>query len=244
MNAGLTGNNPPIYAESDLIPLSALQHLLYCERQWALIHLERVWRENRLTAEGRRLHKNAHEGGPKSRDGERVTRGLEVRSFTHGLFGVCDIVLWKPPVDMPRSLSLPEAWRRADPDERKRWTVTPVEYKRGRPKKDDCDRAQLCGQALCLEEMLDVSIPAGQIFYGQTRRRVDVEFDDRLRSVTQAAAARLHELTRLRQTPRPIFNKRKCDRCSLRADCLPELPGRRRSASDWLERQLLMSKEE
>ncbi|MBA3315175.1 MAG: Dna2/Cas4 domain-containing protein [Planctomycetaceae bacterium] len=139
-----------MHPESDLLPLSALQHLAYCERQCALIHLERVWRENKLTAEGQRLHKNAHEGGPKTRDGERTTRGLEVKSLTLGLAGVCDVVLWQPPDDVAKSLSLPAAWRRASAEERRRWNIMPVEYKRGRPKTGDCDRVQLCGQALCL----------------------------------------------------------------------------------------------
>lgn len=244
MNAGSIGNSASPYTEDTLLPLSALQHLLYCQRQWALIHIERVWRENRWTAEGRRLHKNAHEGGPKTRDGERITRGLEVRSLAHGLFGVCDIVLWRAPEDGDRSISLTAAWRRADQEQRRLWTITPVEYKRGRPKKDDCDRAQLCGQALCLEEMLGVSIPSGQIFYGEKRRRFDVPFDDRLRGVTMEAAARLHELVRLGQTPPPVFNKRKCDRCSLYEQCLPKLPGRRQPASGWLEGRITTPLEE
>lgn len=227
-----------MHTESDLLPLSALQHLAYCERQCALIHLERLWRDNRLTAEGNRLHRNAHEGGPKSRDGERVTRGLEVRSLRLGLAGVCDVVIWKPPEASPAGVSLSQAWRLASAEERQRWEITPVEYKRGKAKRSDCDRVQLCGQALCLEEMLGVSIPAGQIFYGKTRRRTDVSFDESLRSKTESLAARLRELFRTGVTPAAMYEKAKCDRCSLKPDCLPELPRRRRSAQSWLDRQL------
>lgn len=229
-----------MHSESDLLPLSALQHFVYCERQCALIHLERAWRENRLTAEGRRLHKNAHEAGPKSRDGERTTRGLEVRSLVLGLAGVCDVVLWKPPDDLPGGLSLPEAWRQAPADDRRRWRIVPVEYKRGKPKQGDCDRVQLCGQALCLEEMLGVTIPEGQLFYGKTRRRTDVPFDEPLRSRTRQAAVRMRAMLASGVTPPAVYEKGKCDRCSLKPDCLPELPKRRRSASGWLEKQLAM----
>lgn len=233
-----------MHSESDFLPLSALQHFVYCERQCALIHLERAWRENRLTAEGRRLHKNAHEGGPKTRNGERTTRGLEVRSLTLGLVGICDIVLWKPPDDLLPGLSLPEAWRQASPDDRQRWQITPVEYKRGKPKKSDCDRVQLCGQALCLEEMLGVSIPAGQLFYGKTRRRTDVPFDDSLRLRTRQAAERMRAMLASRVTPPALYDKAKCDRCSLMPDCLPKLSNRRHPASTWLERQLTMVEED
>jgi CRISPR-associated exonuclease Cas4 len=163
---------------------------------------------------------------------------LEVRSLVFGLAGVCDVVLWTPPAEPPPGVSLPEAWRRASAEERRRWSVVPVEYKRGRPKANDCDRVQLCGQALCLEEMLGVSVSSGQLFYGKTRRRTDVAFDEPLRGRVRALAARLHEMVRSGVTPPAVYEKAKCDRCSLKPDCLPELPAKRRSALRWLDRQL------
>ena len=136
-----------MFTESDFLPISALQHLLYCERQCALIHVERLWAENRFTAEGNILHKKAHGGKSTTRPESRTIRALPLRSFELGLCGVADIVQQKP----------------GEPP-------LPVEYKRGRPKKNDCDRVQLCAQALCLEEMTKQTIPRGELFYGKTRR--------------------------------------------------------------------------
>ena len=197
------------YAESDLLPISALQHLLYCDRQCALIHLERQWAENRFTAEGAILHKKAHGGRAETRPAARTTRSLPVRSLALGLFGVTDVVRWGRGAGGP---------------------VVPVEYKRGRPKKSDCDRVQLCAQALCLEEMLGRPIPSGEIFYGRVRRKVVVEFTPELRRATADAAERLHALIRSGTTPRAEPG-RKCDRCSLREVCLPKL-GRGPSSAD------------
>jgi CRISPR-associated exonuclease Cas4 len=193
------------YAESELLPISALQHLLYCERQCSLIHVERLWAENRFTAEGNILHKKAHGGKSTTRPEAFLLRALPLRSFELGLFGFADIVQQKP----------------GDP-------LLPVEYKRGRPKKNDCDRVQLCAQVLCLEEMTHQVIPRGELFYGKTKRRLVVEMTRELRNLTMESASRLRQLIESRQTPPAIFGA-KCDRCSLQELCLPRL-GRRGSA--------------
>ena len=187
------------YAESELLPISALQHLLYCERQCALIHVERLWADNRFTAEGNILHKKAHGGKSSTRPESRTIRALPLRSFELGLFGIADIVQQKP----------------GEP-------LLLVEYKRGRPKKNDCDRVQLCAQALCLEEMTHQPIPRGELFYGETRRRVVVELTQELRDITTQATQRLRQLVESRRTPPAIFGP-KCDRCSLEPLCLPRL---------------------
>jgi CRISPR-associated exonuclease Cas4 len=229
-----------MYAESDLLPLSALQHLLFCERQCALIHLERLWGENRFTAEGRVLHRKAHDGKPETRDGERITRGLPLRSFQLGLSGVADIVLWRPPPNAsPGRKTLAEFIRSRPPGGLAGWEITPVEYKRGRPKANDCDRVQLAAQAMCLEEMLGVEISVGQLFYGLNRRRTDVQLDQPLRHAVRAAALRLHELMASGRTP-PAVREKKCDTCSLLNVCLPDAM-RVRSAADYLRRQLASS---
>lgn len=213
-----------MHPESNLLPLSGLQHLLFCERQCALIHVERLWQENRWTAEGQVLHKKAHDGKPETRDGERITRGLPLRSYRLGLVGVADIVLWKPLTGIKlRGKTLRQAIINAAPEELAEWQVTPVEYKRGRPKKNDCDRVQLCAQAMCLEEMLGVEIVGGQLYYGAKRRRFDVELDDALRTTTAAAAERFHELMSTGVTP-PAEYAKKCDTCSLFDLCLPTAP--------------------
>ncbi|HBS29048.1 MAG TPA: CRISPR-associated protein Cas4 [Phycisphaerales bacterium] len=215
-----------MYDEDDLLPISALQHLLFCERQCALIHIEGLWAENRLTVEGRHLHDKAHaeKTGPRgggrrqTRDGTGSTRALALRSLRLGLAGMADVVEFHPP-ERPGAAPTP----------------FPVEYKRGRPKRNGCDTVQLCAQALCLEEMLGVGVPGGAIFYGRTRRRLDVAFDARLRAQTETAAARLRALIASGRTPIAAREK-KCDRCSLLDLCLPARADRARSAAGYLDR--------
>lgn len=228
------------YPEADLLPISALQHLLFCERQCALIHVERLWVENRFTAEGAVLHRKAHDDKPETRDGERITRGLPLRSLELGLSGVADIVLWRPRLGAEMGRKSLAAMLRAMPvGGLIGWEITPVEYKRGKPKANDCDRVQLCAQAMCLEEMLGVEVPLGQLFYGCQRRRTDVAINSPLRSTTSAAAARLHAIMASGETP-PAVREKKCETCSLLPVCLPDAM-HRRSAADYLRRQLAAS---
>jgi CRISPR-associated exonuclease Cas4 len=187
-----------VYSEEDLLPLSALQHLAFCERQWGLIHLEQQWAENRLTAEGRLLHENADTETTEIRDGVRTCRGLRIRSLRYGIAGRADVV----------------EFGAAGP--------RPVEYKRGKPKSDDFDEVQLCAQAFCLEEMLGVVIREGSLFYGEPRRRTAVVFDDALRSRVELLIERLHELMRGGLTPAPVYAA-KCKRCSLLEICEPKV---------------------
>jgi CRISPR-associated exonuclease Cas4 len=209
-----------MYAEDDLLPISALQHLLFCERQCALIHVEHVWAENRLTLEGRHLHRRAHEESTSRRHDVHTARGLAVRSLRLGLAGRADVVEFSPVDDVAR-----EHTSRRKPPQRilagGQWRVVPIEYKRGKPKKDNSDRVQLCAQALCLEEMLGLLIPSGRLFYGRQRCRTSVEFDAPLRELTAATAARLHELISSRRTPL-ARRQPKCDQCSLLPACLPD----------------------
>ncbi|HEY1601360.1 MAG TPA: CRISPR-associated protein Cas4 [Pirellulales bacterium] len=225
-----------MFAEDDLLPISALQHLLFCERQCALIHLERQWVENRLTVEGRHLHRRAHDAEDELRDGRRIVRGLALRSLRYGLSGQADVVEVAPLDDVARQ-RMGAALSGVARFTAGAWSVTPVEYKRGRPKQDDCDRVQLCAQALCLEEMLGLVIPAGALFYGRRRRRTEVFFDAALRETTLAATRRLHELIASRRTPL-ARREPKCDSCSLLPICLPSAIGRASSMAAWTERQL------
>jgi CRISPR-associated exonuclease Cas4 len=205
-----------MFNEDDLLPISALQHLAFCPRQWALIHLEGQWAENRLTAEGAALHERVHEGQAEARGDIYVVRGLRLRSLRLGLVGMADVVEFR---------RLPEDGGSAEgcalPGTAGRWRPFPIEHKRGKPKPDSCDEVQLCAQALCLEEMLDVPVPAGDLFYGAQRRRHHVRFDPDLRRETEALAARLHALTTEAATP-PPEPRPGCRKCSLRDLCMPE----------------------
>src|SRR3989337_821592 len=138
----------------DLIMLSALQHYVFCPRQCALIHIEQLWAENVLTAEGRIMHDKVDTANRESRGNIRIEYGVPMRSLRLGLIGKADVVEFHKDGD--------------------RWIPFPVEYKRGKPKPGNCDKVQLCAQAICLEEMLSVRIPKGALFYGKTKRRLDV----------------------------------------------------------------------
>ena len=200
-----------MYTEDDLLMISGLQHLAFCERQWALIHLENIWSENRLTVEGKHLHERVHETEAETRKDVRVVRGLRLRSLRLGLVGVADVVEFHR--DDAKGLTVPGLTGR--------WTVFPVEYKRGRPKPDRSDEVQLCAQALCLEEMLGGRVEAGAMFYATPRRRHDVAFDSVLREETERLSAQVHVLWEKGSTPKARYAP-KCDNCSLIASCLPK----------------------
>lgn len=212
-----------MHPESELIPISALQHWVFCPRQCGLIHLEGLWSENRLTAEGRQLHQKAHETGGERRGQVRVERGLALRSLSLGLTGVADVVEFH---------EQPQGWR-----------PFPVEYKRGRPKSHDADRLQLCAQAMCLEEMLGEEVPAGALFYGASRRRQEVAFGPELRGRVREAAGAVREMLASGSTPPPRAGPY-CKSCSLAGQCLPERAGAGSSASRYLRRQIAAALEE
>ena len=203
-----------MYAEDDLLMISALQHYLFCPRQCALIHIEQQWVENRLTAEGRVLHERVHTASRQSRRDMRVEFDLPLRSLQLGLTGRADVV---------------EFHRQADGG----WLPFPVEYKRGRPKKDNSDKVQLCAQALCLEEMLHVGIPVGALYYGQKHRRQEVVFDEELRQITTTSARELHDLISSGETPSPVYAKR-CESCSFVHLCLPKAMGKKKRVQNYM----------
>jgi CRISPR-associated exonuclease Cas4 len=219
------------YAEADCLPLSALQHLAFCARQCALIHIEGLWAENSFTVEGRHLHEKVDSQGSDSRGSVRIARGLPLRCLRLGLVGKADVVEFHRIESS--SASAVEAQGIKLDGAAGFWVPFPVEYKRGRPKKDRRDEVQLCGQALCLEEMLGASIPEGALFYGQTRHREPVRFDADLRRETEETAARLHLLIASRITPRAV-REPKCDNCSLLDLCLPDGNAPGRSAAAYL----------
>ncbi len=209
------------FCEDELLPLSALQHLVFCERQCALIHIERVWADNAFTVEGSALHESVDRAPPETRRSLRIVRDLPLRSTRLGLVGRTDVVEFhrlEPGSDPALGTRLPGHGGL--------WTPFPVEYKRGRPKRHRADEVQLCAQAMCLEEALGMAVPEGALFYGKTRRRKDVRFDEALRLETEAAASRLHDLLRSRVTPPAVYEKRKCLSCSLFDLCRPRAADR------------------
>ena len=222
-----TAADQHMYDEDDLLPISALQHLSFCERQWGLIHLEGLWDENRLTAEGHLLHDRAHDGENEVRGDVRLARGLRLRSLRLGLVGIADVVEFHRVLKGEDGISLegvPGLWQ-----------PIIVEYKRGKPKIGHEDELQLCAQALCLEEMLKVSIQSSSLFYGQPRRRYDVVLADQLREEMASLAARLHELNSAGVTPLAEYSK-KCKNCSLLNLCLPKAASGHRDVHGYMAR--------
>ena len=201
--------------EADLVPLSALQHHLFCPRQCALIHVEREWAEDAATVEGRLLHERADKPGARARGPVRVLTAVPLRSFSLGVSGIADVVEMRV--------------------EDGREAPRPVEYKRGRPKSHRADEVQLCAQGMCLEEMLGVPVPEGDLFYGERRRRTTVAFDETLRALTARVAAEVRAMIASGTTPPPDYAPAKCGRCSLIEICRPKEMARPRSASRWLD---------
>jgi CRISPR-associated exonuclease Cas4 len=196
-----------VFDLDELISIAALQHVLFCERQYALMYLEQVWAENRFTAEGEILHERVHVEHHESRHSFKQEYDMAVQSLQWGLTGRCDLV---------------EVWFYPDKKVRK---VSPVEFKRGHEKESDVDRVQLCAQALCLEGMMGVTIEQGQIYYLQEHRRKDVLLTAELRDKTASLIARIRYIEQSGKTPLAVYAKRKCDNCSLVDICMPKSIG-------------------
>lgn len=204
-----------MYLQDELRPISALQHILFCKRQCALIHTEQVWEENYFTASGDLFHQKADTGVKEKRAGVIQEFGLPIRSLRYGLIGKADVV---------------EIHRNEKKEIEK---IVPIEYKSGKPKDDAWDEVQVCAQALCLEEMLNISIANGFLFYGKDRRRHRVDFTEALRSLTIATTKRLHALLATGITPEAQYTKR-CKSCSLQQICLPRSAGRKKSIKRYI----------
>ena len=210
------------YDESDFLQLSGIQHFAFCRRQWALIHIERQWEENLRTTEGAILHERAHDSAVREARGNVVTvRGVNVRSATLGVAGQCDVVEYRRDAK-----GVPVAGLEG------LWLPYPVEYKRGEPKANNADRLQLCGQAMCLEEMLCCEIAQGALFYGETRRREVVDFTEALRKEVRDDLAEMRRLYEKGWTPK-VKPSKACNACSLKPLCLPKLM-KARSVSAYL----------
>lgn len=219
------------YIEDDLLMLSGIQHIAFCERQYALAYMEMQWQENVLTVEGHHLHERADDPFVKEkRQGTIILRGISLTSFQLGLYGRADIVEFIKAVDKEQdSVSLNGYSGR--------WKPMPVEYKRGKPKPDERDEVQLCAQAMCLEEMYNINIKEGYLYYGQTRRRHALEFGSSLRAMVTDYARRMHEIFDSKTTPLPVY-KPHCKSCSLIDICMPKAFDGSKSALDYLKTNL------
>lgn len=201
-----------VYEESDFLQLSGLQHFKFCRRRWALIHIEQQWAENFRTMDGALMHQNAHNSEFRESRGELfITRGVSVFSSTLGVSGQCDVLEYHR-----GTTGIPIRGKEG------LWQPYPVEYKRGNPREDTGDTLQLCGQAMCLEEMLCCDIPEGALYYGEIRRRAVVPFTEELRAQVRQLLAQMHDLYHRGYTPK-VKPSKSCNACSLKKICLPKL---------------------
>ena len=206
-----------------MLQLSGLQHFTFCRRQWALIHIEGLWKENLHTVEGDLFHARAHDEKARERRGDTlILRGLAIYSRTLGITGQCDVVEFHADTQ-----GVPLYGEKGS------WQPYPVEYKKGKPKEHDADKLQLCAQAMCLEEMLCCRIAEGALYYGEPHRRTVVSFSPELREQTEAALEEMHRLFQRKHTPR-VKRTKGCNACSLKDLCLPGL-GNRGGVSEYLD---------
>lgn len=203
-----------MYPESDYLLLSGLQHLRFCPRQCALIHIEQLWTENFFTASGRAQHEKVHSGVGESRKVVRTERDLKIASSLLGITGRTDAVEFFSD-----------------------GTIIPVEYKHGEPKENTSDEVQLCAQVICLEEMLHKKIAEGALFYFKIRKRISVPITEELRAETLELANQFHSLVESGKTPGAEYT-RKCESCSFIDECFPESVGRKKSVDNYIKRRM------
>lgn len=204
-----------MYGEDDMLMLSGIQHYRFCPRQWALIHIEQQWDDNRLTIEGQLLHEHVDNPFYRQKCGDHITlRSVNIASHELGLYGISDAIELMPSYDISNTIQHPKY-----PGH---WIPVPVEYKHGKPKKNEVDEVQLAAQAMCLEEMHSIHVAYGVFFYGEIRHRIEVDITPRLRDIVRECAEKMHTIYQNRQIP--MANKGKhCDKCSLKDICLPEI---------------------
>lgn len=203
------------YTEDEMLMLSGIQHYVFCPRQWALIHIEQQWEENRLTVEGQLLHENVDNPAYRQKNGCVVTmRRVAIASRELGLTGFSDAIELYPSENATDTISHPKY-----PGY---WKPMPVEYKRGREKPDRRDEVQVAAQALCLEEMYGIQIPCGALYYGEEHARTIVAIDNDLREFTQQCAREMQIVYSKGETPQAKY-KSHCHSCSVKDICMPKL---------------------
>jgi CRISPR-associated exonuclease Cas4 len=203
----------------EMIPLSALNHYLYCPRRAALIHVEGIFEQNEHTVRGNIVHEHADLPGYEVAKSVTVLRALPVWSERLGLSGKCDVVEARLSAECGER----NAESKSEPASAAGYAMlAPVEYKKGKRRAFENDDAQLCAQGLCLEEMFGVTVERGAVFHAASKRRREVEFTAELRKLTEQAIGELHQLVASGSAPPAVF-KAACEECSLYEICLPQV---------------------
>ena len=219
-----------MYSEDDMLMLSGIQHFRFCPRQWALIHIEQQWDDNRLTIEGQILHRHVDDPFYRQKCGDRITlRAVNIASHELGLYGVSDAIELFPSLSMEDTISHPKYPGR--------WRPVVVEYKHGRPKRNEVDEVQLAAQTMCLEEMYAINVPYGIFFYGELHHRVEVAITDELRDIVRQCAWDMHDIFGKAIIPKAEYGKH-CDKCSLKEICMPTMVQKCTTVDTYLNKNL------
>lgn len=204
-----------MYNEDDMLMLSGIQHFRFCPRQWALIHIEQQWDDNRLTIEGQILHQHVDDPFYRQKCGRQIIlRSVNIASYELGLYGISDAIELTPSVDIENTIQHPKFPGK--------WKPTVIEYKHGKPKKNDIDEVQLAAQIMCLEEMYNIHISSGIFYYGEIRHRVTIDITDKLRFNVKECAKAMHEIFDKKIIPPAVYGIH-CDKCSLKDICMPKI---------------------
>lgn len=204
-----------MYDDDQMLMLSGIQHYRFCPRQWALIHIEQQWDDNRLTIEGSLLHKHADDPFYRQKCGDYISlRSVSIASHQLGLYGITDVVELHPSNDMENSIKHPKYPGL--------WQPYPVEYKHGKPKRNEIDEVQLAAQAMCLEEQYGIQISHGAFFYAEIKHRVEVEITDELRDIVKECSKEMHAIFQSGRLPQITAGKY-CAKCSLKDVCIPQI---------------------
>lgn len=204
-----------MYTEDEMLMLSGIQHYMFCPRQWALIHIEQQWDDNSLTVEGNLIHRHVDNPFYRQKCGDIITlRAVPIASRSLGLYGITDIVELYPSNTIENSLRhsrYPGYWK-----------PYPLEYKHGHSKTNGCDEVQLTAQVICLEEMYGITIDFASLYYADSKKKIEITIDEKLRNLTINLAEEMHTLFNNNSIP-PAIMKPHCKNCSLVDICLPKL---------------------
>jgi CRISPR-associated exonuclease Cas4 len=215
------------YAEDELLQLSGIQHFCFCRRRWALINVEQQWKDNVLTVSGELMHERADDPFyNETRKDVIISRSMPVVSYRLGLTGICDVVEF-----VPSNIGAVLNGKTG------KYKPNIVEYKHGKEDPHRSNEMQLCAQAICLEEMLSISIESGFLFYGAIRRRAEINFSPELRDLVWKYAGEMHDYFERGYTPKVKASKA-CRSCSLIDICLPGLSNHAISASKYIQMKI------
>lgn len=216
-----------MYSEEELLAISGIQHYYFCKRQWALIHIEQQWAENKSTMEGKIVHEKVDDPFlVESRKDVFISRSVPLVSYKLGFYGISDAIEF-----IKSDYGILIKGRQG------RWIPNIVEYKRGKVKNDDCDIVQLVLQVMCIEEMLEFQIDSSDIFYNETRRRTKVDISGPLRNTVEQISNEMHRIYDSKTTPKAEVGKH-CKSCSLVDICMPRITTKKMNVNNYIERYI------